>query len=41
MTSFKLYNSKSSKSGEKIITSYNPEDNQIVYSLEEYKKEFE
>lgn len=40
-TSFKLYKSKSSKSGIDILTSYNPNDNQIVWSIEEYKKNFE
>ncbi|MFA6386793.1 MAG: hypothetical protein WCW04_03455 [Candidatus Paceibacterota bacterium] len=41
MTSFKLYKSKSSKSGEEIITSHNPNDELTVYSIDEYKKEFE
>jgi hypothetical protein len=41
MTSFNLYNSKSSKSGKDIITCYDPKDNFIVYSMEEYKNEFE
>jgi len=41
MTSFKLYNTESSKSGDPIITSYNPKESCRVYSIEEYKKEFE
>jgi hypothetical protein len=41
ITSFKLYKSKSSKSGKDILTCYNPKDNQIVWSEEEYKNEFE
>jgi len=40
-TSFKLYKSKSSKSGVDILTSYDPSNNQIVWSIEEYKKHFE
>jgi hypothetical protein len=40
-TSYKLFKSKSSKSGIEILTSYNPNDNQIVWSIEEYKKNFE
>jgi len=41
MTSFKLYKSKSSKSGKDIVTSHNPNEGLIVYSIDEYKKEFE
>ena len=41
MTSFKLYKSKSSKSGEEIVTSHDPKDGLNVYSINEYKKEFE
>ncbi|MFA7192344.1 MAG: hypothetical protein WC089_03545 [Candidatus Paceibacterota bacterium] len=40
-TSFRLYKSKSSKSGDDVVTCYDPSDNNIVWSLDEYKNEFE
>jgi hypothetical protein len=40
-TSFKLYKSKSSKSGIDIVTCYDPKESHIVWSEDEYKAEFE
>ncbi len=40
-SSFKLYDRKSDKSGDKIVSSYPSEATEIVWSIEEYKKEFE
>ena len=40
-TSFHLYNRKSDKSGEEIISSYPPNSQETVWSMDEYKKEYE
>ncbi len=40
-TSFRFYERKSDKSGEPIITYYPPEAPQKVWSIDEYKAEFE
>ncbi len=40
-TSFHLYERQSDKSGEKITSSYPPNASETVWSIDEYKKEFE